>query len=130
VLGGAAASLGRQHEPSEAAFSLACLVDEALPSALYLAKRLSADGHDASVIGIDGIRELLDRTAARLQSLNTGTSDTPPSPHYLVLYGVDAAHTACNGSRPAFRRVSTTTSAPGWLSTSRARNCCRSDRSR
>lgn len=103
VLGGAAASLGRQHEPHEAAFTLACLVDEVMPSALHLAKRLSADGHDASVIGIDGIRELLDRTAARLQSLNTGTADTPPSPHYLVLYGVDAAQTLLEQKDPTTR---------------------------
>lgn len=70
---------------------------------LHLAKRLSADGHDAEVIRIDGIRALLDATAARLQSINTGETDAPLSPHYLVLYGVDAAQTLLEQKDPATR---------------------------
>ncbi|MFD5830863.1 FtsK/SpoIIIE domain-containing protein [Lentzea sp. NPDC060358] len=93
VLGGAAASLGRQHHPREATFTLACLVEEAMPEALHLAKRLKDDGHEAPVIGLENFRDVLNTTADGLRSIGKGEADTPLSPHYLVLYGVDAAQT-------------------------------------
>jgi len=103
VLGGAAASLGRQHHPHEAKFTLACLVEEAMPSALHLSKRLKADGHEAEVIGVDRIREVLDEAATRLQSIGKGQEDAPLAPHYLVLYGADAAQTLLEQKDPTTR---------------------------
>ncbi|TWP49988.1 cell division protein FtsK [Lentzea tibetensis] len=103
VLGGAAASLGRQHEPGEATFSLCCLVDEALPNARHLEKRLVAAGHTVNLIRVDGVRELLDDTARQINSFITGTAETPPKPHYLVLYAVDAAHTLLEQKDPTTR---------------------------
>ncbi|SDH01990.1 FtsK/SpoIIIE family protein [Lentzea fradiae] len=103
VLGGAAASLGRQHHPRGARFTLACLVDEAEPSAQHLSKRLRADGHEAEVIYLDGIREVLDETAKDLQAIGKGETDAPLTSHYLVLYGVDAAQTLLEQKDPATR---------------------------
>jgi len=93
VLGAAAISLGRQHEPLEATFSLCCLVDEALPAAQKLAKQLRADDHHVDVVGLDGIRDLLDRTAQRITEHITDTASGRAQPHYVVLYAVDAAQT-------------------------------------
>ncbi|MEO6084371.1 MAG: FtsK/SpoIIIE domain-containing protein [Umezawaea sp.] len=103
VLGAAAISLGRQHLPHEATFTLACLVDEALPAAQKLAKQLSTEGHVVDVVRMDGIRELLDRTAKRLTDTITGDAVTAPEPHYLVLYAVDAAHSRLEQKDPATR---------------------------
>jgi hypothetical protein len=103
VLGAAAISLGRQHEPVEATFTLCCLIDEALPAAQKLAKQLSTSGHNVDVVGLDRIRELLDRTAQRLTETITGTASGPPQPHYLVLYAIDAAHTLLEQKNPTTR---------------------------
>jgi hypothetical protein len=93
VLGAAALSLGRQHEPVGATFTLCCLVDEALPAAQKLAKQLRAADHVVDVVGMDGIRALLDHTAQRITEDITDTVAARAQPHYLVLYAVDAAQT-------------------------------------
>ncbi|GLZ34395.1 cell division protein FtsK [Lentzea sp. NBRC 105346] len=103
VLGGAAASLGRQHEPGEATFTLCCLVDEAKPFAQHAAKRLEVAGHTVQEIGIDGFRELVDETARGINAMITGTAEGPPRPHYLLLYAVDAAHALLEQKDPTTR---------------------------
>ncbi|HEX6342729.1 FtsK/SpoIIIE domain-containing protein [Umezawaea sp.] len=103
VLGAAALSLGRQNLPHEARFTLCCLVDEAETAAQKLAKQLSTEGHAVDVVRIDGVRELLDLTAQRLTETITGSAATAPEPHYLVLYGVDAAHSRLEQKDPTTR---------------------------
>jgi hypothetical protein len=91
VLGSAARSLSRQHEPGAARFDVVCLADDALPHAAALRDELAASGHTAELVRGEGVRALLDETAGRLREHGTAAADGPPTPHYLVLFAVDAA---------------------------------------
>ncbi|MFD7654338.1 FtsK/SpoIIIE domain-containing protein [Actinosynnema sp. NPDC059797] len=91
VLAGAALSLGRQHEPGEARFTLAHLTEDAWPHADRLAKQLRDAGHEVGLVGLDGIRGLVDDTATRITASMTGETGAPLEPHYVVVYAVDAA---------------------------------------
>ncbi|MET7866205.1 FtsK/SpoIIIE domain-containing protein [Micromonospora taraxaci] len=80
VLDAAARSLARQHPPGTARFSIACLDPDADPIARALYDDLADDAawYDEETVG-----ELMAETADAL----TG----PASPHYLLLFAVDAA---------------------------------------
>ncbi|RLP94934.1 cell division protein FtsK [Micromonospora sp. BL4] len=80
VLDAAARSLARQHPPGTARFSIACLDPDADPIARALYDDLADDAawYDEETVG-----ELMAETADGL----TG----PGSPHYLLLFAVDAA---------------------------------------
>ncbi|MGC4813136.1 FtsK/SpoIIIE domain-containing protein [Micromonospora sp. DT228] len=80
VLDAAARSLARQHPPGTARFSIACLDADADPMARALYDDLADDAawYDEETVG-----ELMAETADGL----TG----PGSPHYLLLFAVDAA---------------------------------------
>ncbi|MFD1149690.1 FtsK/SpoIIIE domain-containing protein [Saccharothrix hoggarensis] len=93
VLGGAALSLARQHEPADAVFTLACLAEDASPHAEKLAKQLRNAGHEVAEVGLDGIRALVERVSGEITDHMTGAATAPPRPHYVVVYAVDAAHT-------------------------------------
>jgi hypothetical protein len=84
VLGAAALSLARQHEPGAARFTLLPLISEATSTADGLAGRLLARGHEVTMVGRDGIAALLGELAGQLAT----PGDT--SPHYLVGYAVDS----------------------------------------
>ena len=103
VLGGAALSLARQHQPNDVQFTLACLAEDAWPHAQRLAKQLRDAGHAVDLRGLDGIRELVDGTAARITASMTGETGAPLAPHYLVVYAVDAAHTLLEAKDPTTR---------------------------
>ncbi|QFZ16540.1 FtsK/SpoIIIE domain-containing protein [Saccharothrix syringae] len=92
VLAGAALSLARQHGPTDARFTLACLTEDARPHADRLAKQLRGEGHDVTELGMEGIRELVDTVAGGISASMTGEAGAPLQPHYLVVYAVDAAH--------------------------------------
>ncbi|KAA2263006.1 cell division protein FtsK [Solihabitans fulvus] len=105
LLGGAMLSLGRQHEPDGAAFTLAYLVEDAYPWVDAVAKSLRGDGHQVEVVDLDGLRPVLRRSADELTArLASSSLDTPALPHYLALYGVDAAHSALEHKDPETRR--------------------------
>ena len=84
VLGAAALSLARQHEPGGARFTLLPLISEANATANGLAARLREHGHEVTLVARDGIAELLTELAAQLAT----PGDTRP--HYLVGYAVDS----------------------------------------
>ncbi|MDM4718885.1 FtsK/SpoIIIE domain-containing protein [Micromonospora sp. WMMA1363] len=83
VLDAAARSLARQHRPGTARFSIACLDPDADPAARALYEGLAAD--DAAWYDEESVTELMAETAAGLGTPGAG------SPHYLLLYAVDAA---------------------------------------
>lgn len=80
VLDAAARSLARQHPPGTARFSIACLDPDADPIARALYDDLADDAawYDEETVG-----ELMAETAEGLSG--------PASPHYLLLFAVDAA---------------------------------------
>ncbi|MGW4681628.1 FtsK/SpoIIIE domain-containing protein [Micromonospora taraxaci] len=80
VLDAAARSLARQHPPGTARFSIACLDPDADPMARALYDDLADDAawYDEETVG-----ELMAETADALAG--------PASPHYLLLFAVDAA---------------------------------------
>ncbi|SCF41975.1 FtsK/SpoIIIE domain-containing protein [Micromonospora saelicesensis] len=80
VLDAAARSLARQHPPGTARFSIACLDPDADPIARALYDDLADDAawYDEETVG-----ELMAETADGLSG--------PGSPHYLLLFAVDAA---------------------------------------
>ncbi|MFI6235287.1 FtsK/SpoIIIE domain-containing protein [Micromonospora sp. NPDC050784] len=80
VLDAAARSLARQHPPGTARFSIACLDPDADPIARALYEDLADDAawYDEETVG-----ELMAETADGLGG--------PGSPHYLLLFAVDAA---------------------------------------
>jgi len=100
VLGSAALSLARQHEPARARFSLACLAEDAWPHAEKLCKRLQDAGHTADLLRLDGVAGLLSEVAGELTESVTGERELPLDPHYLVVYAVDAAHTLLEQKGP------------------------------
>ncbi|GAA3459974.1 FtsK/SpoIIIE domain-containing protein [Saccharothrix longispora] len=93
VLNGAALSLARQHEPGEATFSVVWLVEDAKPFAERLCKQLHDVGHEAFLKDLNDVQQLITGTAVGISGRMTDKTPAPPVPHYLVVYGVDAAHT-------------------------------------
>ncbi|MBP2340596.1 hypothetical protein JOF41_006774 [Saccharothrix coeruleofusca] len=102
VLGSAALSLARQHEPTAARFTVICLAEDAQPHADRLVKQLRNTDHEANLLGLEGIRGLLGETAQQLRAAATSAL-AAPQPHYVVIYAVDAAHTALEEKDPATR---------------------------
>ncbi|TNH21792.1 cell division protein FtsK [Micromonospora orduensis] len=92
VLDAAARSLARQHPPGTARFSIACLDPDADPIARALYEDLADDAawYDEETVG-----ELMAETADGLGGAG--------SPHYLLLFAVDAA--AGTLAAPAGRRT-------------------------
>ena len=99
LLGGAVLSLARQHEPNGARFSVAWLVEAAFPHVDRLAKTLRGMGHEVDVVDLDGFPGLLRATAAGLADRSA------QRPHYLALYGVDAAHGLLEHKDPETKRT-------------------------
>lgn len=97
VLGAAALSLAAQHEPGTARFTVGLLALEANDPGRALARRLESAGHEVDVVGLDGIAGLVGRLAVEVADRLTGSAadvgdgGARPGPHYLLLYGVDAA---------------------------------------
>ncbi|MGN9778372.1 FtsK/SpoIIIE domain-containing protein [Micromonospora sp. H33] len=83
VLDAAARSLARQHRPGTARFSIACLDPDADPAARALYEDLA---DDAAWYDEESVTELMAETAAGL-----GAPGAAGTPHYLLLYAVDAA---------------------------------------
>ncbi|NYF58766.1 FtsK/SpoIIIE domain-containing protein [Micromonospora purpureochromogenes] len=83
VLDAAARSLARQHRPGTARFSIACLDPDADPAARALYEDLA---DDAAWYDEETVPELMAETAETL-----GRPGTPSTPHYLLLFAVDAA---------------------------------------
>ncbi|MEV0325773.1 FtsK/SpoIIIE domain-containing protein [Micromonospora echinospora] len=83
VLDAVGRSLARQHEPGSARFSIACLD----PDADHAARALYSDlADDAAWYDEETVPELVAETADALAA-----PGTPATPHYLLLYAVDAA---------------------------------------
>jgi hypothetical protein len=99
VLGAAALSIGRQHEPGTVRFTLCALVGDATQSVERLAGRLA--GHDVHVVQRADLRELLRDTVSRLTAVRAGAVADEIPPHYLFLYGVDAAQATLETKDPA-----------------------------
>ncbi|MEU2613416.1 FtsK/SpoIIIE domain-containing protein [Micromonospora sp. NPDC007271] len=83
VLDAAARSLARQHRPGTARFSIACLDPDADPAARALYADLA---DDAAWYDEETVPELMAEVGDSL-----GAPGTPNSPHYLLLFAVDAA---------------------------------------
>jgi hypothetical protein len=88
VLGAAALSLASQHEPGTAAFTIGVPVAEAGALAGSVVESLRGDGHVVDEVGLPGIADRLRSLAAEVAGRLTGPAR---SPHYVVLYAVDAA---------------------------------------
>ncbi len=56
-----------------------------------VASQLRDAGHEVGLMGLDGIRGLVEDTAARITASMTGETGAPLEPHYVVVYAVDAA---------------------------------------
>ncbi|MCP2169175.1 FtsK/SpoIIIE domain-containing protein [Goodfellowiella coeruleoviolacea] len=104
TIGGAVLSLAAQHEPGEARFTLACLVDAAHPWVDQVAKRLRSAGHEPQLVRLEDVKALLADLAGELTGRLTGERVSQPQPHYLALYGVDAAHAILEEKDPKTRR--------------------------
>ncbi|GGM40605.1 cell division protein FtsK [Micromonospora sonchi] len=83
VLDAAARSLARQHRPGSARFSIACLDPDADPAARALYEELA---DDAAWYDEESVTELMAETADGL-----GGPGATGTPHYLLLFAVDAA---------------------------------------
>ncbi|MGC4891036.1 FtsK/SpoIIIE domain-containing protein [Micromonospora sp. DT227] len=93
VLDAAARSLARQHPPGAARFSIACLDPDADPAARALYEDLAGD---ASWYDEETVAELMAEVGDGL-----GAPGTPRTPHFLLLYAVDAAAGALAGKAGA-----------------------------
>ncbi|HWE89256.1 MAG TPA: FtsK/SpoIIIE domain-containing protein [Pseudonocardiaceae bacterium] len=92
VLGAAALSVARQHEPGTALFTLCPLIPDSAAAAAVLGERLRAQGHRVEVVGRDGLRELLANLSTELAQARSDTpAEAPSAPRYLVGYAIDAA---------------------------------------
>ncbi len=101
VLGAAALSLAAQHEPGAARFTVADLAPEAAGPAGELIERLRALGHDVDRVGLEGFGPLVARSATDVTARLTGVGDADGvRPHYLLLYGVDAASAVLDQKDP------------------------------
>ncbi|MET8911986.1 FtsK/SpoIIIE domain-containing protein [Micromonospora sp. NPDC004551] len=83
VLDAAARSLARQYRPGTARFSIACLDPDADPAARALYEDLA---DDAAWYDEETVPELMAEVGDTL-----GSPGTPQTPHFLLLYAVDAA---------------------------------------
>ncbi|MEV4482854.1 FtsK/SpoIIIE domain-containing protein [Micromonospora coxensis] len=90
VLDAAARSLARQHRPGAARFSIACLDPDADPAARALYEDLA---DDAAWYDEETVPELMAETVEAL-----ARPGTPATPHYLLLFAVDAAAGALSAS--------------------------------
>lgn len=99
VLGAAALSLSRQHEPGSVRFTVVGLIAEVQQHVGEVVDRLRGDGHEVRHVGLADLVSTLDEVAA---VLDEGT-ETAPVPHYVLLYAVDAAHTALERKDPQTR---------------------------
>ncbi len=92
VLGAAALSLAVQHRPEAARFTVCVLAPEAGGPADALVERVRAAGQPVEVVTLDGFGTLVAGLAADVAGrLTGGVGAARPMPHYLLLYGVDAA---------------------------------------
>ncbi|WP_018351224.1 FtsK/SpoIIIE domain-containing protein [Longispora albida] len=90
ILGSAAITLGRQHAPGTARFTIACLEPDARDTAGSLAAHLMGMGH-VPEYHTDRIGPVFEEISLSLEG-----------PHYVFVYAADAAGPAV---RPAMRRV-------------------------
>jgi FtsK/SpoIIIE family len=100
VLGSAALSVARQHLQDAARFTLCALVGDAAQPVARLAERLRLAGHDVKVYDRDNVRKLLFEVAQPLLAARSGGLPDVLRPHYLFLYGVDAAQTQLETKTP------------------------------
>jgi hypothetical protein len=94
VLGAAALSVARQHQPGTALFTLCPVVEDAAGPVERLAGRLRSAGHEVAVVGRADLGTWLADLAGALRS---GDQDRP---HYLFCYGVDAAQATLEQKDP------------------------------
>jgi len=91
VLGAAALSLSRQHEPGSARFTLCPLISETVATVDDLAQRLRAEGHEVTIVPRDDLAGLLAGLAAQLAEARSVAPGEPERVHYIFGYAVDAA---------------------------------------
>jgi hypothetical protein len=99
VLGAAVSSVARQHSPGTAQFTLCPLIGDATEPVARLESRLKASGHQVSVVPREELRGFLGETAAGLSEARSG-GVREMQPHYIVCYGVDAAHAMLETKEP------------------------------
>jgi hypothetical protein len=92
VLGAAVLSLARQHDPGTARFTLLPLVQGSAAAVEALELQLAAAGHEVAVLGRTDLTKLLAELAAELVQARSAGGGERMRPHYLVGYGIDAAH--------------------------------------
>jgi hypothetical protein len=98
VLGTATLSLARQYLPGTIKFTIAALLDDVDDAARGVVDALRGGGHDAELVGLDGIEDSL---AALAESIDQRSGSDVP--HCLVLYAADAAHTTLERKDPTTR---------------------------
>ncbi|GAB2734748.1 FtsK/SpoIIIE domain-containing protein [Salinifilum aidingensis] len=109
ALGTAVLSLVRAHRPGRARFTFGCFLDDAAPRVRALAAAAAAAGHEVRTAHLDEAASTVTELAQQLDEQTSSTqqpstqrssADTHPADarsadaHYVVLFGVDAAHTA------------------------------------
>lgn len=99
VLGAAALSVARQYAPDTARFTLCPLIGDATEPVAHLASRLASAGHQVRVVPREELREFLAETAAGLAAARSGGAPEM-QPHYMVCFGVDAAHAMLETKEP------------------------------
>jgi hypothetical protein len=92
ILGAAGLSLARQHEPGAARFTVCALAPESQDAADLVVKRLRTARHEVDIVALEGFGALVTELAADVSGrLAGGLGSARREPHYLLLYGVDAA---------------------------------------
>lgn len=91
VLGAAVLSVARQHESGMARFTLCPLIGDATEPVTHLANLLKSADHSVAVVPREELRAFLAEIAAELAAARSGGMPDM-QPHYVVCYGVDAAH--------------------------------------
>jgi hypothetical protein len=102
VLGAAALSVARQHLEDAARYTLCPLVGDATQPVNRLAERLRLDGHDVDVVERENLPKVLGEVARVLTAARSGGIAEELRPHYLFLYGVDAAQATLELKDPAW----------------------------
>ena len=82
----AAASLGKQHTPGNARFSILQLSSSAGTDASIAADKLEAMGHEVAVIRANGAGKFLERVNQEIKDDNKDDS----TPHYVFAYSADS----------------------------------------